>query len=366
MPKKKSTMDKVQKLTPTQLRNLINKEFGEGTAMLGNDPSLVITRIPTGILSIDSMLSGGLPRGRHIEIYGNASVGKSTVAMKTAASAQRIGEGLAAYIDCEKTYDPEFAEHLGVDINNLDYHQQKSGEQCVAYMETLLYAGLHDVLILDSIASLLPKQEKEATLEAGSMGMEQAKLMSKALRKLTTANQKTVLIFINQLREAIGVSFGKKTTTSGGRAMGFYAGIRMEMVKVETLKSKRDMVNEKTGEITSRDVPTGHRVLVRVEKDKTGSASQMFAETSFVFDYERSDIDQIEDLLYVGRQMGFVLKDGDYWWVDEYEDEYTHGRPKFRKWLAKNRAVAEELEERIRDRILNGEEEAEDATDDEE
>jgi recombination protein RecA len=361
--KKKGKKESVQKMTPEGLRKLLNKEFGEGTARLASDPSLQIVRIPSGILAVDALLRGGFPRNRSVELSGNASVGKTTLSLKTAASAQQM-DGLSAYVDCESSFDPVFAQALGVDIDALDYHRQKSGERVVAYMETLLYAGLHDVIILDSVASLLPEQEKNATLEKGSMGMEQAKMMSKAMRKLTTANHKTVLIFINQLRDNIGVSFGKKTTTPGGRALPHYSGIRIEMVKVETLKEKKKYINEKTGEISERDTPKAHRVLCRVEKDKTGSAVRPYAETTFVFDYDRADIDQIEDLLYVGRQFDLVGKDGDYWWVDGYDDESIRGRKKFKRWLSKNVAVAEELEERIREVIVSGEEE--DSEEDEE
>jgi recombination protein RecA len=359
MPKAKAAKKKkaeVKQITPNDLRKLLNKEFGEGTALLASDPSLQIVRIPTGILAVDHLLGGGFPRNRHVELSGNASVGKTTLSLKTAAKAQEMG-GLSAYVDCEKSFDPRFATALGVDIDALDYHKQKSGERVVAYIETLLYAGLHDVIILDSVASLLPEQEKNATLEKGSMGMEQAKMMSKAMRKLTTANQKSVLIFINQLRDNIGVSFGKKTTTPGGRALPHYSGIRIEMVKIETLKEKTKVINTTTAEISEKDMPSGHRVLCRVEKDKTGSASKPYAETTFVFDYNKADVDQIEDLLYVGRHFDLVLKDGDYWWVDGYEDEYQHGRKKFRKWLSKNVAVAEELEEKIREAIVSGGEE---------
>lgn len=345
MPRKKKSAI-IENISPEALRKMLNKEFGAGTAMLASDPSLQITRIPTGVLPIDYMLSGGFPRNRFIELYGSESVGKTTLALKCAAQAQKMGL-LAAYVDCENSFDPEFTEHIGVDIKQLDYHPQKSGELCVRYMETLLYANLHGVIILDSIASLLPEQEKNATMEAGSMGMEQAKLMSRSLRRLTTANKSTVVIFINQLRDAIGVTFGKKTTTPGGRAMPQYAGIRIEMVRTETLKKSGRHVNEKTGEVSEKDLPSGHRVLCRVSKDKTGSASKPFEETSFVFDYEKADIDDVESLIYVGRLTDYIHKDGDKWWVDGYEDEVQNGRPKFRKWLRKNRAVREELEEWI-------------------
>lgn len=345
MPKAKSKKT-IERITPEGLRKMLNKEFGADTALMASDPRFVISRIPTGVLPVDYALSGGFPRNRFIELHGPESVGKTLLSLKCAAEAQKMGL-LAAYVDCENSFDPEFAEHIGVDIEQLDIHPQKSGEICIRYMETLLYGRFHGVVILDSIAALLPQQEKEATIDAGSMGMEQAKLMSKALRRLTTANKDTVVIFINQLRDAIGVQFGKKTTTTGGRAMPQYAGIRIEMIRVETMKRKMAVVDEKTGELSEKDRPYAHRVLCRVVKDKTGSSSRPFEETSFVFDYDHADIDHVESLIYVGRQAGYIHKEGEKWWVDGYEDEKQHGRPKFKKWLKKNRIVREELEEWI-------------------
>lgn len=359
MPGRKKKTATIERITPEGLRKMLNKEFGEGTALMASDPRFRITRIPTGVLPVDYMLSGGFPRNRFIELHGSESVGKTLLSLKCAAEAQKMGL-LAAYVDCENSFDPEFAENLGVDIDALDIHPQKSGEICIRYMETLLYAQLHGVVILDSIASLLPQQEKEATIDAGSMGMEQAKLMSKALRRLTTANSNTVVIFINQLRDAIGVTFGKKTTTTGGRAMPQYAGIRIEMVRIETLKKPTRVIDEKSGEISEKDRPSAHRVLCRVVKDKTGSADRPFAECSFVIDYEKANVDEIESLMYVGRLAGFIEKDGDKWWVTGYDDEKQNGKPKFRKWLRKNKAVREELEEWIRDGAPEDDEEDED------
>lgn len=347
--KKTKKKAKIQEWTPESLRAAINKEFGNGTVLRGSDPSLEIKRLSTGILAIDMLTGGGFPFGRHVELFGSASVGKSTLSLMIAIMAQRLGMGIA-YVDCEGSFDPVYARHLGMDTEDLFYHRQKSGEEAVAFMEFLLYAGLHKVIIMDSIASLLPKQEKEATLEAGSMGMEQAKLMSKALRKLTTANDDTLIIFINQLREAIGVTFGKKTTTSGGRAMGFYAGMRMELTKIETLKKKGKKINPKTGEISDADIPYAHRVLAQIAKDKTGGA-MVGAEASFVFNYDQQRVDHIEDLIYCGRSLGLVKKSKDKWWVAGYEDEKMHGRPKFVKWLNKNRPDREELESMIGQRI---------------
>ncbi len=182
--------------------------------------------------------------------------------------------------------------------------------------------------------------------------MEQAKLMSKALRKLTAANSNTAMVFINQTREAVGVMFGKKTLAPGGRAMSHYAGMRLELVRTEQLRRKGQTVDHKTGEIKDGNVVFGHRVLVRAEKDKTGGIVRPNDETTFVYDYEKGHHDHIEDLIYLGRVNGFIKskKKGkvDQWWVEEYEDEAQIGRTRFKRWLRKNKAVAEELEEWIR------------------
>lgn len=342
---KKSSM---KEMTPAQLRSLVNKNFGANTMRLASDPDLLIKRIPTGILPIDMLLDGGVPQNRHTEIFGDFSVGKTYLSLCLIASAQSLGMS-CAFVDVEGSFDPEWAEYVGVDLDELDLiPQDEHGPKIVNVIETLLRSKLYQLIIVDSIASLLPKEEFEKDMMAGSMGAEQAKMMSKAMRKLTAANTNTALVFINQTREKIGVVFGSKVTTPGGRAMRHYAGIRIEMVKTETLKRKARTVNQKTGEIKREDVPVGHRIQIRVVKDKTGS-SNMGDQTTIVFDYETAEHDRIEDLIYLGRVYGFIEKSGDNWWVDGYKDEAQKYRPAFKKWLEKNKAVAEELEDQIRE-----------------
>lgn len=336
---------KVETLSPADIKKAIDKHFGEGTMLFGNDPSLKITRIPCDILSIDYLLGGGFARNRSYELYGQYSVGKSALALYLAAACQKAG-GQAAYIDCEKSFDPVFAKSLGVKIKTLAYHRQKTGQQCVDFIEALLYSGSYDVIILDSIASLLPKAERDESMEKGNFGTYQAKLMSQALRKLTTANSGTVLIFINQLRENVGSMFGNKYITSGGKAMGFYAGTRLELVRTETIKKKAKEVNPKTGELADVNIPKGHRVLVTVAKDKTGGAKQG-DKTTFVFDYDLGCIDPIEDLMYVGRITGVIHKAGTKWWIDDYKEEAQESRGKFKSWLRRQPAMQEEVFERI-------------------
>lgn len=334
-------------LTPDAVRRAINNKWGEGTMRFGSDPTLRIERIPSGILSLDVRLGGGFARGRSTEIYGPFSVGKSYTAARLIASAQELGLE-CAYVDAEHTFDPVYAASIGVDLDSLAYHRQVNGNRCVDFMETLLRSELYGVIVLDSIAALSPKSEQETDMEAGSMGTEQAKLMSKALRKLTTANNKTALIFINQTREAVGVMFGNRSITSGGKAMGFYAGTRIEMVRTENIKRKARVINPGNGNEQIKDVVRGHRVLVRITKDKTGGTAA-HSETSFVFDYEIGGVDHVEDLVLLGREFDLVHKSGNSWWVDEYEDEKAASRSKFVKWLRRNVAVQEELEEWIRD-----------------
>lgn len=327
-----------------------------------SDPELRIERIPSGILSLDTRLGGGFPRGRHVELYGPPSVGKSATTSYLIASAQEMGIQ-CAYVDAEHTFEPDFAESLGVDLGALAYHEQVNGNRCIDFMETLLRSELYGVIVLDSIAALSPKAEQESDMEAGSMGTEQARLMSKGLRKLTTANKSTALIYINQTREAVGVMFGNRSVTSGGKAMGFYAGTRIEMVRTENIKRKSRAINPANGNETVKDVVKGHRVLVRITKDKTGGTSA-HSETSFVFDYELGGVDHVEDLLLLGRELELVKKSGNSWWVDGYEDEKAASRSKFVKWLRRNTAVQEELEEWIRDSATDVEDDEED-TDDE-
>lgn len=354
-----------ESMTPQALQGLINKRFGEGTMIMASDPSLVIERLPCGILSQDAQLGGGFARNRHAEIYGSANVGKTYMALHLVMTTQQAG-GRCAWVDVERTFDPKFAKRLGINLEELALHRQEHGPMCVNFIESLLRSGLYDVIVLDSIASLLPQYEYENEMGAGSMGMEQAKLMSTALRKLTAANSKTAMIFINQTRDAVGGSvFGPKSTTSGGRSMAFYAGVRIELTLTERLKRKGRQVNPKTGEINdAADVVYGHRIMSKVTKDKTGGIIRPQDESTFVFDYERGRHDHIEDLIYLGRRYDFIEKKGDKWWVEGYDDEQQHGRPRFKKWLSKNRAVQEELEEMIVQTIVADVDDPEEGEDD--
>lgn len=354
MPRRAPT----ERLTPAALKKLVNDKWGEGTMRFASDPDLAITRIPCGILSVDYALGGGFPRGRHIEVFGSYSVGKTYTMLRLIAKAQELGL-TCAYIDVENSFDPTFAESIGIDLEELAYHRQEHGNRVIDFMETLLRSELYDVIILDSIAALLPKSELESDMEGGSYGTAQAKLMSAALRRLTAANKRTVLGYINQTRDSIGSVFQKRAITSGGRAMGFYAGIRIEMVRVENIKRRATVIDPTNGQEQQKEVVKGHRVLVRIDKDKTGGAKPQDS-TTFVFDYDIGGIDPVEDLMYLGREMGLIKKSGNSWYLTDYEEEKQNGRPRFKKWLKRHPAIQEELEEQILDAAPKEDEEEQD------
>lgn len=351
--------EKVQadSLNPEDLRKLINKEFGDGTMRFADDPYFAIKRIPSGVLSLDYLLRGGFPRGRHVEVYGGFGAGKTTIAYNTIASAQRQGLN-TAFVDVEATFDPEFAKKAGVELKKLALHRQEHGEKAIDFIESLLRGGDYGVIVLDSIAALLPKTELEGTLEEGGYNMHQAKLMSKALRKLTAANESTVLIYINQMRDSIGSMFSGMAPT-GGRAMGFYASLRLQLTKVETLKRKTMVPDAKKGEMVEKDLPWGHRVLVRVDKgDKAGGARDGEI-IGLVFNQDLPGFDPVEDLIYLCIQWGWIRKKGTRWMVDGYEDQAQNGRDKFVKWLRQNQQICDELKERIMEADRDDDEEDE-------
>jgi recombination protein RecA len=330
--------------TIAELEAVLTKRFGAGAIRRASDPSLAITRIPTGVLSVDYLVGGGFARNRHTELYGQYSVGKSYLAQRAMARAQALGLR-CAYVNVEGSFDPVFAAHCGVNLDELFIPDElEHGNAIVDYVELLLRSQLYDMIVIDSIAALLPKEEREASSEKSTYGAAQAKLMSSALRKLTTANKSTSIVWINQLRDSMSMFVA--STTSGGRAMGFYAGTRLELNRVEIIKREMSRRNVKTGKVAKMDVPVAHRVLLKVDKDKTGGARQ-FDQGTFVFDYESKGIDEIEDLIYVGQELDLIRSKSDRYMVRGYQNESQHGRPRFKAWLTKNRAVADELQELI-------------------
>ena len=308
----------------------IEKQFGKGSVMkLGEFKAMEIEAIPTGALSLDIALGiGGVPRGRIIEVFGPESSGKTTLALHIIAEAQKIG-GEAAFIDAEHALDPVYARKLGVDIDNLIVSQPDTGEQALEITESLIRSGALDVVVVDSVAALVPKAEIDGDMGDSHMGL-QARLMSQALRKLAGAinKSKTVLIFINQLREKIGVMFGNPETTTGGRALKFYASVRMDIRKIENIKQD--------GEVK------GNRVRVKVIKNKVAPP---FREAEFDIIYGEG-ISKEGNILDMAVNLDIVEKAGS--WFSYNGERIGQGRENVKKYLKENPKMLEEIEGKVR------------------
>ncbi len=289
-----------------------------------------IEAIPTGALSLDIALGiGGVPRGRIIEVYGPESSGKTTLALHVVAEAQKMG-GEAAFIDAEHALDPVYAKKLGVDIDNLIVSQPDTGEQALEITESLVRSGALDVIVVDSVAALVPKAEIDGDMGDSHMGL-QAKLMSQALRKLAGAlnKTKTVLIFINQLREKIGVMFGNPETTTGGRALKFYASVRMDIRKIENIKQDGEF--------------KGSRVRVKVVKNKVAPP---FREAEFDVVYGEG-ISKAGNILDMAVNLDIIEKAGS--WFSYNGERIGQGRENVKKYLQENPDILEEVESKVRD-----------------
>ncbi len=308
----------------------IEKQFGKGSVMkLGEFKAMEIEAIPTGALSLDIALGiGGVPRGRIIEVFGPESSGKTTLALHIIAEAQKMG-GEAAFIDAEHALDPVYAKKLGVDIDNLIVSQPDTGEQALEITESLIRSGALDVIVVDSVAALVPKAEIDGDMGDSHMGL-QARLMSQALRKLAGAinKTKTVLIFINQLREKIGVMFGNPETTTGGRALKFYASVRMDIRKIENIKQD--------GEVK------GNRVRVKVIKNKVAPP---FREAEFDIIYGEG-ISKEGNILDMAVNLDIVEKAGS--WFSYNGERIGQGRENVKKYLKENPKMLEEIEGKVR------------------
>ncbi len=309
----------------------IEKQFGKGSVMkLGDFKAMEIEAIPTGALSLDIALGiGGVPRGRIVEIFGPESSGKTTLALHIIAEAQKMG-GEAAFIDAEHALDPVYARKLGVDIDNLVVSQPDTGEQALEITESLIRSGALDVVVVDSVAALVPKAEIDGDMGDSHMGL-QARLMSQALRKLAGAinKSKTVLIFINQLREKIGVMFGNPETTTGGRALKFYASVRMDIRRIENIKQD--------GEIK------GNRVRVKVVKNKVAPP---FREAEFDIVYGQG-ISKEGNILDMAVNLDIVEKAGS--WFSYNGERIGQGRENVKKYLKENPDIMDEIEGKVRD-----------------
>jgi recombination protein RecA len=311
----------------------IERQFGKGSIMrLGDDARAPVEVIPTGSVALDVALGiGGLPRGRVVEIYGPESSGKTTVALHAVANAQRAG-GVAAFIDAEHALDPEYAKKLGVDTDNLLVSQPDTGEQALEIADMLIRSGAIDIIVIDSVAALVPRAEIEGEMGDSHVGL-QARLMSQALRKITGAlsSSNTTAIFINQLREKIGVMFGSPETTTGGRALKFYASIRLDVRRIETLKDGTDAV--------------GNRTRVKVVKNKMAAP---FKQAEFDIIYGQG-ISREGGLIDMGVEHGFVRKSGA--WYTYEGDQLGQGKENARNFLRDNPDLANEIEKKIKEKL---------------
>jgi recombination protein RecA len=311
----------------------IERAHGKGAVMrLGDRAALAVEAIPTGSIALDIALGvGGIPRGRVTEIYGHESGGKTTLALHIAAQAQKMG-GLAAYIDAEHALDPLYAARLGVNVNDLLISQPDTGEQALDICEMLVRSGAVDIIVVDSVAALVPRAEIEGEMGDSHVGL-QARLMSQALRKLTASinRSKTSVVFINQIREKIGVMFGNPETTPGGRALKFYASVRLDVRRVDSIKQGSDVV--------------GNRVRVKVVKNKVAPP---FRQVEFDHMYNEG-ISREGGLLDVGLEMGLVEKSGA--WFNYGSARLGQGRENAKEFLRQNTDVAEDLERQIRESI---------------
>jgi recombination protein RecA len=312
----------------------IERQFGKGSVMrMGERLDMGIEAIPTGALALDLALGvGGLPRGRIVEIYGPESSGKSTLAMHVVAEAQRNG-GICAYIDAEHAMDPVYAKAIGVNIDDLLISQPDTGEQALEIADMLIRSGALDVLVIDSVAALTPRAEIEGEMGDTHVGL-QARLMSQALRKLTGTLSKTdtIAVFINQLREKIGVMFGSPETTPGGRALKFYSSVRLDIRRIESIKDGVEVV--------------GNRTRVKVVKNKV---SPPFRQAEFDIMYGKG-ISREGSLLDIGVDMGLVKKSGAWYTYDG--EQLGQGRENAKQFLTENPEVMVEISERIRKLVI--------------
>jgi recombination protein RecA len=312
----------------------IERQHGKGSIMrLGDDGArLNVSAIPTGSLAMDLALGvGGLPRGRIVEIYGPEGSGKTTVSLHVVAEAQKAG-GLVAFIDAEHALDPSYARAVGVDIDNLLCSQPDTGEQALEIVDTLVRSGALDVIVVDSVAALVPRAEIEGEMGDAQMGL-QARLMSQAMRKLTgsVSRTKTILIFINQIREKIGITFGSNETTPGGRALKFYSSVRLDVRRIDSLKNGAEIV--------------GSRIRVKVVKNKV---SAPFRKAEFDIQYG-TGISKEGSLLDVAIDEGIVRKSGA--WFIYGDDQLGQGRENAKTFLAENPDIGAEIELKIKDKL---------------
>lgn len=311
----------------------IEKEYGKGAIMtMAGAQAISVDAIPTGSLSLDMALGvGGVPRGRIVEVFGPESSGKTTLAMSIVAQAQKLG-GLAAFVDAEHAFDPEYARNIGLDLDNLLISQPDTGEQALEIVETLVRSNAVDIIVIDSVAALVPRSEIEGDMGDAQVGA-QARLMSQALRKLTaiTSKSRTCVLFINQIRMKIGVMFGNPETTTGGMALKFYSSVRLDIRRIESLKEGENVI--------------GNRVRVKVVKNKVASPFRT-AEFDLIFG---RGISREGDLLDLGVKFGMVEKSGAWFLakVASGEEKLGQGREAAKRYIAEHADLADQLAKEI-------------------
>ena len=327
---KDSNLSKEKQEALHNVLSKIEKQYGEGSVMvLGDDVKLDIDSIPTGSLALDiDLWIGGIPKGRIIEIYGPESSGKTTLALHMLAEAQKMG-GTGAFVDAEHALDPGYAKNLGVDIENLIISQPDTGEQALEITEALVRSNAVDLIIIDSVAALVPKAEIDGEMGAAQIGL-QARLMSQALRKLTGAinKSKCTVVFINQLREKVGIMFGNPETTTGGRALKFYSSVRLDIRRTEIIKKGDEMI--------------GNRVRVKVVKNKIAPP---FKQAEFDIMYGKG-ISSVGNILDVATEAEIVKKAGA--WYSYGEERLGQGRENAKEFLEENPELLKEIEHKVR------------------
>lgn len=343
---KESNLSKEKQEALHNVLSKIEKQYGEGSVMiLGDDVKLDIDAIPTGSLALDIALGiGGIPKGRIIEIYGPESSGKTTLALHMLAEAQKM-EGTGAFIDAEHALDPGYAKNLGVDVENLIISQPDTGEQALEITEALVRSNAVDLIIIDSVAALVPKAEIDGDMGAAQIGL-QARLMSQALRKLTGAinKSKCTVVFINQLREKVGIMFGNPETTTGGRALKFYSSVRLDIRKSENIKKGDEII--------------GNRVRVKVVKNKIAPP---FRQAEFDIMYGKG-ISSVGNILDVAAEADIVKKAGA--WYSYGEERLGQGRENAKDFLEENPDILKEIDHKVRVyyNLLHDEEKTEEDT----
>jgi len=339
---------KGQKSRAALLANQINATLGPGTMRLGADPYFEITRVPTGSLTIDRITGGGFALGRHVELFGDENACKSYIAYKTIALSQERGN-LCALIDPEHSFDANWFIHLGGKPEELLTQHPQTAEQAVQAMMVLFQSGEIEICVVDSVAALLPREEREKNPIEEDRIASQARFMSRALRRLTAVNEKTLVLWTNQLRTKIGQAYGDPTTTPGGRALKFYDTTRIELRKGELVKRERKVA--KKGKLVETPVVTGNWVQCKSQKEKSAVP---YRQGSFVFDTEAGEIDIASEIIQLGLEDGFVTRTGNtFRYIDLGDIEWTGTESAFKRLLLDNPDVMDELVQSIEDETIS-------------